>query len=134
MLKFIVVRLLSAIPVLIGISLVSFIIIQLPPGDFASSFKTNLLNNGVSEEEAERQVQAVRDAVWPRPAGPGPVRALDGQYYHQGPVRLLVRLQARCRRADRRAAAAHAGAGAGGARDLDDCRHLARHLRRHPPV
>ena len=37
MLKFILVRLLSAIPVLIGISLVSFIIIQLPPGDFASS-------------------------------------------------------------------------------------------------
>ncbi len=31
MLKFIVIRLLSAIPVLIGISLVSFIIIQLPP-------------------------------------------------------------------------------------------------------
>src|SRR5438132_5574195 len=60
MLKFIVVRILSAIPVLIGISLVSFIIIQLPPGDFASSFKTNLLNNGVSEHEAERQAEAVR--------------------------------------------------------------------------
>jgi len=60
MLKFIVVRLLSAIPVLIGISLVSFIIIQLPPGDFASSFKTNLLNNGIPEVEAERQAQAVR--------------------------------------------------------------------------
>lgn len=60
MLRFIVVRVLSAIPVLLGISLVSFIIIQLPPGDFASSFKTNLLNNGVSEQEAERQAQAVR--------------------------------------------------------------------------
>ncbi len=60
MLRFIVVRLLSAIPVMIGISLVSFIIIQLPPGDFASSFKTNLLNNGVSEQEAERQATAIR--------------------------------------------------------------------------
>ena len=60
MLKFIAVRLLSAIPVLLGISLVSFIIIQLPPGDFASSLKTNLVNNGVSEREAERQVAAVR--------------------------------------------------------------------------
>ncbi|KAB8145937.1 ABC transporter permease [Chloroflexia bacterium SDU3-3] len=60
MFKFIMVRLLSAIPVLIGISLVSFIIIQLPPGDFASSFKTNLLNNGISEQEAERQADAVR--------------------------------------------------------------------------
>jgi peptide/nickel transport system permease protein len=61
MFKFIVVRLLSAIPVLIGISLVAFIIIQLPPGDFASSFKVNLLNNGVSEHEAERQTQAIRE-------------------------------------------------------------------------
>jgi peptide/nickel transport system permease protein len=61
MLKFIMVRLLSAIPVLIGISLVSFIIIQLPPGDFASSLKVNLVNNGVSEHEAERQAQAVRE-------------------------------------------------------------------------
>src|SRR5689334_658951 len=60
MLKFIVVRLLSAIPVLIGISLVSFIIIQLPPGDFASSFKNNLINNGINEREAERQAQAIR--------------------------------------------------------------------------
>jgi len=60
MLKFIAVRLLSAIPVLLGISLVSFIIIQLPPGDFASSFKTNLINNGVGEQEAERQAEAVR--------------------------------------------------------------------------
>lgn len=60
MLKFIVVRLLSAIPVLIGISLVSFIIIQLPPGDFASSFKTALMNNGISEVEAERQANAIR--------------------------------------------------------------------------
>jgi len=60
MLRFITVRILSAIPVLLGISLVSFIIIQLPPGDFASSFKTNLLNNGVSEKEAERQAVAIR--------------------------------------------------------------------------
>jgi peptide/nickel transport system permease protein len=60
MIKFIVVRLLSLIPVLIGISLVSFIIIQLPPGDFATSLKTNLLNNGVPEVEANRQVEATR--------------------------------------------------------------------------
>src|SRR5918997_6848805 len=60
MLRFILVRLLSAIPVLLGISLVSFVIIQLPPGDFASSLKTNLINNGANEQEAERQAQAVR--------------------------------------------------------------------------
>jgi peptide/nickel transport system permease protein len=60
MLRYIAGRLLFAIPVLIGISLVSFIIIQLPPGDFASSFKTNLINNGVPEVEAERQANAFR--------------------------------------------------------------------------
>jgi peptide/nickel transport system permease protein len=60
MIRYLVRRVLSAIPVLIGISLVSFIVIQLPPGDFASSFKVNLLNNGISEVEAERQVTAIR--------------------------------------------------------------------------
>jgi peptide/nickel transport system permease protein len=60
MIKFITIRILSVIPVLIGISLVSFIIIQLPPGDFASSLMTNLLNNGVPEAEAQRQVEATR--------------------------------------------------------------------------
>src|SRR5262245_22731797 len=60
MLRYIASRLLFAIPVLIGISLVSFIIIQLPPGDFASSFKINLINNGVSIQEAERQANAFR--------------------------------------------------------------------------
>lgn len=61
MIKFITIRLLSIIPVLIGVSLVAFAIIQLPPGDFASSYKVNLLNNGVSEQEAERQAQAIRE-------------------------------------------------------------------------
>jgi peptide/nickel transport system permease protein len=60
MLKFIAVRLISIIPVLIGVSIVAFTIIQLPPGDFASSYKVNLLNNGVTEQEAERQAQAIR--------------------------------------------------------------------------
>ncbi len=60
MISYILRRLVSAIPVLIGISLVSFIIIQLPPGDFASSFKVNLMNNGMSEAEAERVVSAYR--------------------------------------------------------------------------
>ncbi len=60
MIKFILIRLFSIIPVLIGVSIVAFTIIQLPPGDFASSYKINLLNNGVSEQEAERQAQVIR--------------------------------------------------------------------------
>lgn len=61
MIKYITIRLLSIIPVLIGVSLVAFAIIQLPPGDFASSYKVNLLNNGISEVEAERQAQVIRE-------------------------------------------------------------------------
>lgn len=60
MLRYLTRRILSAIPVLIGISIAAFAIIQLPPGDFASSFKVNLINNGVSEQEAERQANAFR--------------------------------------------------------------------------
>src|SRR5687767_1985067 len=60
MLNYILRRLLSAIPVLIGISIVSFMIIQLPPGDFASSFKINLLNNGMAEADAERVANEYR--------------------------------------------------------------------------
>lgn len=60
MLNYILRRLLSAIPVLIGISIVSFMIIQLPPGDFASSFKINLLNNGMAEADAQRVANEYR--------------------------------------------------------------------------
>jgi peptide/nickel transport system permease protein len=60
MIRYLTRRILSVIPVLIGISIVAFIVIQLPPGDFASSFKQNLINNGISESEAERQANAFR--------------------------------------------------------------------------
>ncbi len=40
----------------------SFVVIQLPPGDFATSYKQYLLTQaGMSEEDAERQAQIVRE-------------------------------------------------------------------------
>lgn len=60
MIRYLARRLLSIIPVLIGISIAAFTVIQLPPGDFASSFKTNLINNGITEQEAERQANSFR--------------------------------------------------------------------------
>jgi peptide/nickel transport system permease protein len=46
---------------LIGVGIVSFVVIQLPPGDFASNYKQYLINqSGMSEEEAERAAQIVR--------------------------------------------------------------------------
>lgn len=61
MINFILRRLLISIFVLLGISMVSFAVIQLPPGDFASSYKSFLTNQGgMSEEEAERAANIVR--------------------------------------------------------------------------
>src|SRR5690554_901093 len=60
MIRYLTRRIISLIPVLIGISIAAFVVIQLPPGDFASSFKQNLINNGVSEQEAERQANSFR--------------------------------------------------------------------------
>lgn len=61
MINFILRRLLISIFVLLGISMVSFAVIQLPPGDFASSYKSFLTNQGgMSEEEAERAADIVR--------------------------------------------------------------------------
>ncbi len=46
---------------LLGVALVSFIVIQLPPGDVASNYKAFLLQQpGVSEEDAERQANLLR--------------------------------------------------------------------------
>ncbi|MGA9349592.1 MAG: ABC transporter permease, partial [Anaerolineae bacterium] len=61
MLNYIIRRLLVAILLLFGIGAVSFKVIQLPPGDFANTYKTYLVNQaGKSEEEAERSAQIVR--------------------------------------------------------------------------
>jgi peptide/nickel transport system permease protein len=61
MINYILRRLLGAILVLLGISLVSFIIIQLPPGDFATVYKNHLINQGGAREaEAEAMANQFR--------------------------------------------------------------------------
>jgi peptide/nickel transport system permease protein len=61
MLNYIVRRLIVAFFMLIGVAFVSFVVIQLPPGDFASSYKGFLLTQaGMTEENAERQANNVR--------------------------------------------------------------------------
>jgi peptide/nickel transport system permease protein len=62
MINYILRRILFAIVVLFGISLVSFIVIQLPPGDFATQYKTRLINQaGMSASEAEAAAQVYRE-------------------------------------------------------------------------
>ena len=53
MLAFIVQRILIMIPMLVAISILSFVIIQLPPGDFLTSYVAQLRMEGDEVDEAE---------------------------------------------------------------------------------
>lgn len=60
MLQFIIRRLLMAIPTMAVISVLSFILIQLPPGDFLTSYAATLAEQG--DTVSEEQLNALRDA------------------------------------------------------------------------
>ncbi|QKD05560.1 ABC transporter permease [Mesorhizobium loti] len=61
MLRFLLMRIASAIPVLGILSLVTFAIIQAPPGDYADYIRSQLINQGgASFAEADAQAQAYR--------------------------------------------------------------------------
>jgi peptide/nickel transport system permease protein len=62
MVNYILRRLVIAVFLLFGVGLVSFIVIQLPPGDFASTYKYYLMNQaGMTEDQAEQAAQIVRE-------------------------------------------------------------------------
>ncbi len=61
MLRFLLTRIGSAIPVLFILSVVTFAIIQAPPGDYADYIRSQLMNQGgASFEQAQAQAQAYR--------------------------------------------------------------------------
>lgn len=61
MIGYIIRRTVVSIFVVLGIALVSFIVIQLPPGDYADGYKAFLMNQGgATEAEAERQANLFR--------------------------------------------------------------------------
>ncbi|WP_395814604.1 ABC transporter permease [Devosia sp.] len=63
MLRFLVVRLLQAIPVLLVMSIITFIVIQAPPGDYADFLRTNMITQGnATPEAATRAAEAYREA------------------------------------------------------------------------
>lgn len=63
MLRFLTMRILSAIPLLLLLSVVTFAIIQAPPGDYGDYIKSMLMNQGgVPAEQAEIQAEAYRVA------------------------------------------------------------------------
>ena len=62
-LRFLLMRVLAAIPILVVLSVVTFAIIQAPPGDYADYIRSMLINQGgASAEEAEVQAEAYREA------------------------------------------------------------------------
>ncbi len=63
MLRFLAVRLLQAIPVLIVMSIITFAIIQAPPGDYGDFIRTNMITQGnASQEAATKAAEAYRVA------------------------------------------------------------------------
>jgi len=61
MLNYIIRRLIVAVFLLIGVGLVSWIVIQLPPGDFATTYQTFLMNQGgMTQEDAEAAANRLR--------------------------------------------------------------------------
>jgi len=74
MLNYIIRRLITAVFLLIGISIVSFIVIKLPPGDFATRYQQYMMGRGASREDAERAAENVRKQY-------GLDQPLSTQYY-----------------------------------------------------
>jgi peptide/nickel transport system permease protein len=63
MLRFLTMRVLGAIPLLILLSVVTFAIIQAPPGDYADYIRSMLINQGgVQPDLAEAQAELYREA------------------------------------------------------------------------
>ncbi len=60
MVNYIIRRLIVAFFMLIGIGIVSFIVIKLPPGDFATRYRQFLIDRGTPAEEADRAADLVR--------------------------------------------------------------------------
>lgn len=63
MLRFLAIRLGQAIPVLFVMSVLTFIIIQAPPGDYGDFIRTNMITQGnATTEAADRAAEAYRES------------------------------------------------------------------------
>ena len=61
MLNYIIRRLIISVFLLIGVGIVSWIVIQLPPGDFATTYQNFLINQGgTTQEQAEAAANRLR--------------------------------------------------------------------------
>lgn len=60
MLRYVIKRLIYMIPTLFGMSIIAFLIIQLPPGDFVTSLVARMTDSGQTFDQA--QIAAIRNA------------------------------------------------------------------------
>ena len=61
MLRYIIKRLIYMIPTLIGMSIIAFLIIQLPPGDYLTSMLASMADSGVNIDDAQIAFKRVAD-------------------------------------------------------------------------
>lgn len=61
MLNYVLRRLIIGVLLLIGIGMTAFVVIKLPPGDFATRYQGLLQAQGMPKEDAERAAQLVRE-------------------------------------------------------------------------
>jgi peptide/nickel transport system permease protein len=68
MLKYIIKRIILMIPTLIGISMIAFMIIQLPPGDYLTSLLASMADSGQTIDETQmarmREIYGLDDPLW----------------------------------------------------------------------
>ena len=67
MLRYIIKRLIYMIPTLIGMSIIAFLIIQLPPGDYLSSMLASMADAGININEEQiaryREIYGLDDPI-----------------------------------------------------------------------
>jgi peptide/nickel transport system permease protein len=68
MVSYIIKRIILMIPTLIGISMIAFMIIQLPPGDYLTSLLASMRDSGQVVDEAQmarmREIYGLDDPIW----------------------------------------------------------------------
>ena len=68
MLRYVIKRIFYMIPTLFGISLIAFMIIQLPPGDYVTSMIASMSDSGANVDERQverlREIYGFNDPIW----------------------------------------------------------------------
>ena len=106
MIAYIARRIVTLIPILFLISVVSFVVIELPPGDWVSFQIESLRMSGIElgQDEADRHA-----AVRPGQAAARALPALDGEHDHPRQLRLVLPVESPRERSALGASPAHDG-------------------------